>query len=209
MPAVGDVWEFRYVTRTVLGANQINVRHGLISATVNGGTTDQELVNGMSQRYATNIVGLIPTDANYQGCLGRRVSPTVGPILSSTTGAAQGTLVGDDMPGQVCGIITLRAETAPPRRRGRVYVPSTIETNNGATGLPTGAHVTALQGWANTMWLTDAVITVGAANETVRNVLFHRVVPQANYLITSAVARTYWATQRRRSQVRGGDRLLF
>lgn len=209
MANLSDVLEFRTVVRGPNLSNQINVRHYRLNGIGGSGLTDQQIADQYSTAFAAQIKGMINTSSTYVGLFYRTVSPLVGVQLSSTTGAGVGTRGVTPAVNQVAGILTFRAATAPPRIRGRFYCPAGIQSDAGATGDPSATYITALQAFGNALYAADLTLTVGANNVSLRPVIFHRKAPAANYQITTVLARTYFATQRRRSSVHGSDRSLF
>jgi len=209
MATVGDVLEFRTICRGPNQSNQVNVRHYRVMSIAGSGLTDQQIGDQFGILFASYIKPVLNVQATYQGLFVRRVYPSVGVQTSSIQNAGAGTRAGAPNPNMVCGITTLRASSAPPRRRGRVYWPVCSQADVLTTGDPSGTYQTALANATLALYATDSTLTVGANNVVIRPVIFHRAQPQANYDITSYLTRTYFATQRRRSTVHGGDRSLL
>lgn len=201
---LNDVMEFASV---VYNANQnaINVSHWKVTNVGGTGLSLQQAADGLSTLWAAQMKPCVPNGGTYKGAKARVVFPTPTAVLISTNGAGAGTLgAGDQLPPQVASVITLRASTAPPRTRGRLYMPAPTEAENSGTGVPTAAYITACAGIRTIMQVAQ-VITVGANSLTLTPVLYHRKPPQATYAIDSVVSRSFWGTQRRRSGINRND----
>ena len=206
--ALGDSYEIAYIHRSTDGQNQMCVRTFRWASIAGSGITEQETLDAMSGNWAIAIKPLIPAGTSYVGARMRRYLPSPGAALVSNTGAGAGTRAGLSVPPQLAVVITLRAATAPPRTRGRVYMPSPASGDVQGGGQPVGPYLTAVQTFA-ARFVTNQTSTVGVNSNTFVNYIFHRKTPQAEYLVTTATARNYFGTQRRRSIVRGTDRVVI
>lgn len=201
---LNDVMEFASVVYNV-NQNAINVSHWKATAIGGAGLTLQQVADGLSTLWAVQMKPCVPNGGLYKGAKCRLVMPVPTAVVVTTNGNGAGTLgAGDQIPSQCASVITLRASTAPPKTRGRIYMPAPTEAENSALGVPTAAYITAQAG-IRTMMLVNQVITVGADSVTLRACLWHRKPPVAVYLIDSAVTRNFWGTQRRRSGINRTD----
>jgi len=203
MPAVGDIVEAAYVCYG-LGQNAINVVHWRIQSQTGTGATMQEIANKLSTDWGALIKPLITASLTYRGAKVRIVSPVPTSVTLTTSGNGNGTVAGDPLPAQVAFVLSLRASGAPPRSRGRLYLPATGESSNDATTTPTAGYVTNVNALAADLLANKTVVGAGG-NSVLMPCLFHRAPPQAFYQFTAAINRTSWGTQRRRSSINRND----
>lgn len=203
MPSVGDIIEAAYVCFG-LGQNAINVVHWRLQSITGVGATMNEIASKLSTDWAGFIKPLISTALTYRGAKVRVVSPVPTAVTLTTSGNGAGTVAGDPLPAQVAYVLSLRSSLAPPRTRGRIYLPATGESSNDATTTPTAGYVTNVNLLAVDLQVNKTVVGAGG-NSVLMPVLFHRKPPQAFYQITASINRTSWGTQRRRSSINRGD----
>lgn len=193
---VGDIMQVTFVCHTGQQAG-LNIRHYRVDAIVLPEPPIQAAADQMSSNFAAAYQALMSNQATFLGALVRRVrplppsSPVQGILLSGP-----GTVGGDILPKQTTGVITVRTALAGRANRGRIYVPFPAETNSDTAGAPTAGYVTNLTALAN---MHAAVFTVaaGLGSATWTPVIFHRVAGTATP-VTTALARPFWGTQRRR-----------
>lgn len=201
--AVGDVFEFASVCYTG-SQNQINVFHMRVLSLVGAQLPFQTIADQISGSWGSVITTAISNLTTYKGIKFRQVSAPKTAVIITTNGQANGTLTGDRLPLQVSGLVSLRAASAPPRTRGRIYVPSPVEGQNDANGNPTAGYQTILASIGSYL-IADHNIVVGAQTTVLRPVLFRDGTPSFFFDLTTSIVRANWATQRRRSGINRND----
>lgn len=196
--AAGELWQMRAIMAT---SDQIgiNVTHWLI---VDPGTpprTDAQFALACETQVAASYKALIGASATFKGCSVYRVlpEPATLPAVSGTL-AGVGTLGGDLLPKQTCGVVTWTTIFAGPAYRGRIYVPFPAEAGNDADSTPTAGYLASLNALA-VAYNNFVAFTAGGVTATIQQVLRHGGdVPIVPTPITSYIVRDKWATQRRR-----------
>ncbi len=130
------------------------------------------------------------------------------PIEYSSLPAKAGTVISSPLPGQVSGLISLRANA--PGRQGylRTFVPFPAMSANSADHRPQGAYILALEALGN-LFLT---MTTAPAGGRAGFVLLGVKDPQTTagaMALTSRRAVGSWATQRRRGRLGRPNPRLF
>jgi len=205
-----DILEMVTFCRTAEGQNQQNRTFWACTAITGGGILLTEAAATFSQDWSDLFVPIIPTTHSYLGLKLRRFHPTIHrtQFINSIVGQGAGDLTDHPLPSQVCGLISKRASSAPPRHRGRFYVPSTSEVFNDTTGDPTAAYATALVDL--NAYLRTPVTQTGAGGTATfepRIVQLHEETGDLvdSWLVDSCLTRSRWATQRRRSEINRPD----
>jgi len=201
--AVGDVFEFASVCYGH-SQNQINVFHMRVKSLTGAQLPFQTIADQISASWGGALTAVISAGTSYKGLKFRQVSAPKTAVIVSLGGAAAGAVAGDRLPTQVCGLVSLRAASAPPRTRGRIYIPSPTEGQSDANGDPTAAYVTALAAIGSYL-SNDHNIIVGGQTTVLTPCLFRDGTPSFFWDITTALVRTQWATQRRRSGINRSD----
>jgi len=209
-----DILEITTFVRTAEGQNQQNRTFWRCDIVSGGGITLTEAADKFGQDFSDLFVPIIPTTHQYMGCKLRRYIPLVDrtQLVNSIVGAGAGDLTDNPLPSQVCGLVSRRASSAPPRHRGRFYVPSTSEVFNDTTGDPTSAYISALADL--NLYLRTSVNQVGAGGSCTFAPHIVHLNPDtgafvASYPVDSCLTRSRWATQRRRSEINRPDVVPF
>lgn len=196
MAEPGDLYECRIVT-TRGNQTAINVRHYLCTAKAGTGVTDQTLATQLDATFQTALKALMDGGSQYRGVGVRRISPLpLGAEVVSTANAGNGNVAGDQLPAQICGMITLRSEFGGRDRRGRIYIPFVAEADNDTIGAPSTGYMTRLGSFAALLIFVQALGTAGNTN-TFQPVVHSRKTG-VNVYIRTATAIQKWATQRSR-----------
>jgi hypothetical protein len=175
----------------------INTAHFVVVMKAGVGATTQQVAETLDVALEARYKAVLSVGARYRGVSVQRVHPGGVTVPSATSdNDGPGAVAGDMLATQVSGIVSSRTDLAGPRYRGRVYIPFPGETDNQATGVPSAAYVTAIEDLAEELFTP---FTAGAGGNTVTldPVVFHRDT-NSGTAITSFIARTVWATQRRR-----------
>lgn len=177
----------------------INVTHYRISGVDGGGTAavdGESLASNFSSAMNAAYKALLPDSALFVGTSVKRIDPTASVEVGSADDSDYGSDTGDPLPTQVCGFIHLASSATSRSGRGRVYVPFPTETWNNAFGAPTAAYFTLVQALATAM-LDKAAWAGTGGSGTCQLVVWSRLFEGAS-TVTEALARSRWATQRRR-----------
>lgn len=196
MANLNDVYEVRIIC-TLGIQTSINVRH-YVCTVLNGlGPTDAQIASAMDTTFNVDFKSLLSVQATYRGVGVRRIKPL--PVLVETSTIANlgvGTVLGDALPSQTCGVIKLGTAVAGKSYRGRIYVPFPSETDSGAQGDPNAGYLTNLGLLANTCLLQ---VTAGTApNNAVFDPVIHSKKLGLDTFLSSSFARLSWGTQRKR-----------
>lgn len=194
--ALEDIYQIRI--RVIAGVQEaVNVLHMRTTLEAGNGATPIEIASVLSAEYAPLYKAVLSDSAIYQGVGVQRIRPLpVGVEAFSPIGAGAGVVPDDPLPQQVSGLITLRTSLSGRRQRGRKYIPFPAEFHNDDDVMPSNAYLNGLISLAQEFVSADTI--VGALGTTGLNpVIFHRDLGTSD-LVTSAVARATWATQRRR-----------
>jgi hypothetical protein len=193
---IGDVYEIKFQMQESLQLG-MNVRHYRVVTSTPPEPPLDAIAAQLGGIFAPLYLLLLSSEADYVLTSARRIFPLPLTIEGvSNAGAGAGAIAGDLLPKQVAGIITLRSALAGRRNRGRAYIPFPSETSNTATATPVAAYIAALA-ILGVAYTADRTITVGAGSIVLRPVIWRRA-SSSSVDITSSLARSVWATQRRR-----------
>jgi len=203
---VNQVLELKFYSHQ-RGQYAINTRHYRVSAKAGLGDTDVNAGIKLNTELAGAYIACLGNDAQFLGVSIQLIRNTRRPKTVLTTSAGDGGFEGEPLPRQVAGLIKVTTDEASRHGRGRMYVPFPPESANTNTGVPSGAYIDALNNLA--LKLDDLMVVGGGGNTvTLQPVLYNRAT-NAVIPVTSAGAAPVWATQRRRADVRGGDKPPF
>lgn len=193
--SAGDLLRVRVVCSA---GDQISVNTAVLEvSSLTGNVTDQEVADAVDGEWSGPLKDVLSDDATYRGLSVQRFFP--GTLLRpaiSVNGAGSGTVTGDIMPKQVCGILAFTCENAGAKFRGRWYLPFPSEASNEAPGKPTAAYLASVEALGDQVIDPDA-ITLAGGTIGLRLLLYHRSV-NAGTIITGRIARPMWGTQMRR-----------
>jgi len=200
--ALNDVVEAKLYCQSQGQISQ-NVYHYKATAFVGTGGTDVQFVEVFSNAFSGALKDLLCQAAEFLGASVQVIKPTRRPAVFYSTDSGVGTVAGDVCPRQVAGLIKTLSAIAGKHGRGRKYIPFPSEASNSAFGIPENAYMSLLDDFAS---LIPQVRSCGGGGNTtsLTPVLLDRET-DATTVISSAVPRQVWATQRRRSDVRHGD----
>jgi len=209
MAVVGEVYSCKVVCRAtpVVAASivSINVLHYRVTQVTGAGKFDQDIADAFDANFAATYKAFISNDASYRGEIAQKIFPLPMTLAhTSVVGQGPGTaVIGDMLPPQVSGIITKQTGGAGRAKRGRIYMPFPGEDDT-TDSIPNVVYIARLQATL-TAFINAVVVGIAPDTVTLLPTLFKRSAPQADTLLTTVVAREYWATQRRRSQLGGPD----
>lgn len=191
-----DVLQAR-VYATLGGQTAINVLH--FECVLHGGLggTLQQCASAFDALISTSFKALLSSSASYRGVGMKRLRPGAPTVEEyAVLGSGAGTVTGDVLPKQCCGLIAKRTDFAGPSARGRFYMPFPGEADNDADSTPSSTYMTRLASLAANLILGFNA-GLGADMSTLDLVL-SRNVPLSTTPITSMLTREKWATQRSR-----------
>jgi hypothetical protein len=196
--SVGDIWQIRIFCR-MDDQLSINIRHYQTVLTVGpGSVAAQDVADTLRPGFQTAYLNILTEQATFQALSAQKLRPLpVGSeAFSFATLPNDGLRLGDALPRQTCGVISLRTALAGRSNRGRLYAPFPAEVDNEADATPTPDYVTRLVVLASLLD-DDQMVVSGAVTETLRPAVLHRSTMTVEF-ITSTIPRQVWGTQRRR-----------
>lgn len=216
MPA-GDVYQW---TAYVSFGDQTAVLRRYYQVPENGesgtGATQALMVANLDSLLGPPLKALMSGSATYKGSGICRIWPRPQTRTTYiTSGAGDGTVVGDQMPRMVCGLVSLRTFFAGRKYRGRMYVPFAAEADNAPPGKPSTSYLTRLDTLGGLLISVRNNIGTAPNQTTLTPVLaqirYTGTAPNRTMLAPVCnvyegfVSRTYWATQRRRGDFGAGN----
>lgn len=194
--ALGEIYMARLYCQAGVQAG-INVRHYKIVAIGNPANEVDDLAVVLDNALAGLYKNLLSVNASWIGVNIQRVYPLPPTVaVGANANAGPGLVVGDILPGQTAGLISLRTAFAGRSFRGRAYIPFPSESDSQPSGVPSAAYMTSLAAIADIL-VQDQEFGDPANPATARPVIWSRKDTVPND-ITGAVTRNGWATQRRR-----------
>lgn len=196
MADINDVFQVRILSR--LGVQiAYNVLHYEVVTKGGDGAPLSEIAAAMSSVLLPSLFPLVVESALVKGVDVQKIWPLpISVLVPYGDDGAQGTVEGDALPKQTCGVITKRTLKAGPHYRGRLYVAFPGEADNGAAGAPTASYLARLGDWAQV--LDDTVLAEdGADTNALLPVIYNRNTHETT-VIDKCTARNRWGTQRRR-----------
>lgn len=172
-----------------------------VDATTGTGCSDAEIATGFSAGpWAAAIKALMSVAATYRGARIQNLSPPKSIALTDASAAGAGTVAGDAMSTQVCGLLSSRTALAGRKNRGRKYVPFPGEADNGPTGLPTAGYITRLNALA-ALYEATYVITGAGGTTSFDYVIYNPKLATVAGPVIVVSSSPNWATQRRRGSL--------
>lgn len=172
-----------------------------------GGLTDAQFSVAVDNLMAPLYKALLASSAAYFGSKTQIILPTRIDPQFNKTNAGAGTLAGDQLPTQTCGLISWRTGFAGRSFRGRTYLPAASEGINDSVAQPSAAYITAATAFANALMGFNNIV-VGPDSLSFALSVFSRSTGDLT-VIESFEVREDWATQRRRSRIKHSDSLPF
>jgi len=209
MAVVDDIYSvklFSRITPAAAGSQvAINVLHYQVTVVAGNPKNDQQIADALSLFWGPPYSTYLSDQASFRGVICQRIFPLPqGLAVSSTDGQAVGIApAGELLPPQITGIITKQTALSGRRNRGRVYMPFPGELDSTAS-VPDATYLARLN-IIVPFFVSEVAVGVLPDRTVMTPVIFHRSTPAATTIISSAVRRPYFATQRRRSWVSGAD----
>ena len=205
----GDLIRVTYWTQFAEQAG-LMVLHWKVTAVGGTGTNLEDAATSIMTQHAPQIVACMNSQAKLEGVIAKRLqfglSAESGEFYSTNIPSA-GTVAGDALPRQTCGIITKRTSLSGPRRRGRIYVPFPSETHNAIGAVPDANYVTLIGALAN-VWENTLQLGI-APNTTSLKLQVYSRVGGTTVEVSQLQERRVWATQRRRGSYGKTNRSPF
>lgn len=160
------------------------------------GILDSVLAEGIFGYLGPLFADCQSADAEVLGVAVRNLSVTPPLAFAISSGAAlPGTVTGNELPTQTCGIVTLGTGLAGRVNRGRSYIPFPAVADQDTDGRPDTSYMTALTTLSAAL-ISPITVTSGGNSVDIEPVLRRgdgTVIP-----LTTAIARRAWGTQRSR-----------
>jgi len=197
---VGDVWKANtFCRRSIAGLAQTSMNQLYYQVIIETGApiTAGGVRAAVAARFRAAYLDLFAITSFYKGVSAQKVFPLPVGVTDFLEETVAGNRVTETLPGQVCGVITKRTPFGGRRFRGRIYTPFPTEDSSDDFTGPNAAYIALLQVLGN---LIPGTITVvqGANSSDFTPVIFHGGALPLPTLITSALARPRWGTQRSR-----------
>lgn len=174
----------------------LNVRHySAVNGTKVGSPTLTQVAGEVSDIFGVLYKDVMSVEASYRGVGAKVLKPAQTLEVYSINQQGNGSYIGDPLPTQTRGIITLRTNLAGPRNRGRVYVPFPSEDANDSDGRPDTTYFSFLDNLATNL---DDVVSIndGAGNEIQLTPVVYSRKFDTVQAVTGHTTRTRWGTQR-------------
>lgn len=130
---LGDVWEVKVLGKQE-GQDCINVWH--FSSLSADSDVYTNLLQALAACVITNLIPGLSSLYRFQGVQGRRISPTLGPVLEffpNQNQSVQGAIATDSLPAFNACVISLHTTRGGKSGRGRKYLPPMPEANTTAS----------------------------------------------------------------------------
>jgi hypothetical protein len=202
--AVDDTFEHRMVFRHAQSQNGVLVKCWRITVQSGSRPTMVEIGTAIEQRLLNPLLACISSAWSYQGYKIRGVYPNPTQIVPVGHSAVSGSLIGESLPPQVSSLISLRSTVAPPRVRGRAYLPCATETESGS-GVPLASLTNLLATFADLLLSELTVSGTGGTSCIMRCGISPQKARLFFYPFDIRNVRTRFATQRRRSAINRPD----
>jgi hypothetical protein len=118
-------------------------------------------------------------------------------VVADVSLTGMGTFNDDNLPKQVCGLISKRGDVPGKHGRGRIYMPFPMEVDSAPDGRPTPGYIAANAAWA-ALGLVVSTRSFAAGSVVWIPVIYRRSNPALSSYILSSHASEFWATQRKR-----------
>lgn len=194
--ALDEVIEMRFMARFGAQAG-IMIRHYQVKTLVGTTTNVQDVADAVDAAVALLIRALMSVATEYVATGAKRIIGAITDEFLTVVNAGVGDVAGDPCPPQVAGLISLRTGFAGRTNRGRAFMYFVPESACTA-GKPTAGYVTDLQALGDAL---VAPVTATGSGPGDSAGLFPVVLHRGTLTVTdldNAVARTSFATQRRR-----------
>jgi len=148
--------------------------------------------------FSAVVKNCMTADATYYGSQLYFLTPPASPPRpdNNTVNQGPGSDLGEALPLQTSGLISLYSETLGKAGQGRIYIPFPSIDSQGTDSTPDGLYMIDLDNVATDL-TTPKVIVSGIVTSTWVPVLYVPGGPPPK-TITKYIARDGWATQRRR-----------
>lgn len=177
----------------------INILHWLAQTHTGTGAKMAEFLTTLAGTWPDLIKDAMTEHAEYRGMRGQIVNAVPLPVSEDdTTDPGPGTVTGDPMPTNVCGLLTWRTQYGGRAYRGRLYSCFPAASAINAAGEPDTAFLAALN-LIGDNYVNNSPLIVGVAPNTATMipVLYHREAGGATPILKYTVRNT-WGQQHRR-----------
>lgn len=169
----------------------------VIGTTTGTQPTDLDAAQTMDATLGPLFKAVMSAQSSYLGVITQKIFPL--PIFvaqAANANAGVGSTVGNILPTQSRGIISLRSPLAGRAGRGRLYIPFPGVGANGSGGVPVGGYVTNVQAILAAILGINVILGALGGTALAAPILWHRKTNSFT-TITGGAAEAKWATQRR------------
>lgn len=205
---VGELVKCRVWCNTAAGNGQasVNTIWFTVAATGSPPATDQDVADTLDGLIHAQMKGLLSAIATYRG-VQAQIYSSVTPYLAffvdvfQNANAGAGTVAGNILPPQSCGLISFSTARSGAGFRGRWYQPFPGAADDSGGGSPSAGYITRLAALAGNVSIGLAPAIGGRTATLVRAIVHGKnkggVIPPPTPVV-GASASSNWATQRRR-----------
>lgn len=181
----------------------INVRYYNVSSEPLPSVGLRDVARTVSDYFGDAYAAVLTTTSQFLGATAARIDPDPVGASSSNAGERTGTVLGDDLPSQTSGLLSLSSGGSGRASRGRCFIPFPPEDEN-VDGSPSANYVSLVNSIGGLMLDQLTVDTVELDGQAVITPILYSPpddlipLPQAIQNLAVASAQERWATQRRR-----------
>lgn len=182
----------------------VNRLRWAITSAVGTGVTYSDVLTEWASAFPLLFRALMSVQATYRGVGLWEVNNPLKPAPAyDDADHGVGSVAGDVLPSQVCGLLSFEALFVGPSQRGRMFLPFPSEGSNGSGGSPSAGYVADMDA-LGVICTTPVVVTNGGSSINLDPVIYHKS-SNTSTRITGHIARGAWATQRRRAERSKGN----
>lgn len=204
--SINDIVEVSFVCN-LLNQFSYNVQHFKVTAQAGFTVDDADVADFMDTTFAPLYKAILPTGCQWWGAKAQIIKPVRFDAQVDSGNRGNGAVVGDVLPTQTAGLVSLKTGFANRSKQGRMYLPPSSEADNVAAAAPSAAYLAGAAAIANNMIIPLNLVD-GAGTATLRWTIYSRKL-LSDQLVTSFEVKPDWATIRRRSHIRHDDAVPF
>jgi len=176
----------------------INVLHYVANTALGGAVYDDETAVALDIAWQAVYLPLMGNTAQWKGVTVQIIAGTTpSPYQVSNAHSNFGTVAGDLMPRQTCGIITKYTAGIGRANRGRLYVAFPAEPDNAVTAVPVAGYITRLDNLGAVVLVNNTITGGSGGTIKLSPIIWHRAT--STYTpVNGRRSNQRWATQRRR-----------
>jgi len=195
---IGELIEVSFVCN-ISDQYTYNVLHYEAAAVSGVIVTDSMIAADMSALFAPLYKEILADVSVFYGVTTQVIRPTRYDKVYNIAGRGIGVLTGDQLPPQVCGVVSFKSGFAHRSKMGRMYLPASSEEDNEVTGRPTNGYLDGAQAIASS-YLAGLTVTSGGGSVSLQPVIFSRKLSSI-FNVTATIVHDSWGTLRSRSDL--------